>query len=123
MLRAHKHKFGAKRTKRGDKSFPSRLEARCFDVLTQLKNSGKVLFFLSQVPISIPTGSHRVDFLVFCDDGDALFIEAKGRDLEAGKMRRELAEIEIGCQINVVTDPKQIYVLINSLFPKEKVLD
>lgn len=116
MLKSIRNKFGAKRTKRGEKSFPSRLEARCFDVLTQLKSAGKILFILRQVPIDIPTGTHRVDFLVYkiISDGqtECFFLESKGRDLEAGRIRRELAEIELDCQIHVITDPKQIYGII-----------
>ena len=112
-MRLLKHKFGAKKTVREGKHFPSKLEANCFSALQNLKNSGKVLVVLCQVPVDIGAGlSHRVDFLVFSSDGNAFFIESKGKDLEAGRIRRQLAQEILGVEIHVVHDPKEIYSLI-----------
>jgi hypothetical protein len=111
-LRKLSHKYGATRTKREGKSFPSKLEANCFSALQSLKNSGKLLFFLCQVPVDIGAGlTHRVDFFAFSET-DCWFIEAKGRDLEAGRMRRQLAQEILGVEIHVVHDPKEIYAII-----------
>jgi len=107
------HKFGAHRCEIDGKKFPSKLEKNTYLMLEKLKASGHVLFFLRQVPIEITTGVHRVDFLVFLTNGEAIFLESKGRDLEAGRMRRKMAEESTGCQIHVVTDPKEIYQLLS----------
>lgn len=113
MLRSVKHKFFAKKTKRGDITFPSKLEAKAFDVLKSLQESGKILFFLRQIPVFIGGGHKYIcDFLVFTQD-DAFFIEVKGKDLPLGKLKRHQAEEILGVEIHVVTDPVQVFGVIS----------
>lgn len=115
LKKSVKHKYGAKRTELHGKKFPSRLEARICDHLEKYKARGDILFYLWQVPIHISGFKpHRVDFLVFTET-EALFIEAKGRDLAAGKTMRQLAEAEIDCQIHVVTCVEELHKLFDSI--------
>lgn len=80
-----KHKFNAKRTEFNGRSYPSKLEANYASYLERMKASGKVLFYLEQVPFRLPGGVfYRLDFMEFhapkddCD-GDIIFTETKGR--------------------------------------------
>jgi len=108
-----KHKFGAKRTSVKGIKFPSLLEARCYNVLNSMQESGKILFFLRQIPFDLPGNmKHFVDFLVFREN-DILFIEAKGRDLAVGRNKRLQVEDLNNIDIHVVTNEKKILELIN----------
>lgn len=118
MMRALKHKYFAKRTKRGDIKFPSKLEADCFSMLEALQNSGKILFFLRQIPVFLDGGvKHVIDFLAFGQE-EAWFLESKAASKSGrapmGELKRKQAEEKLGVQIHVVTDPKQILAI---LFP------
>ena len=114
MIRALNHKFFAKRCVRGDQKFASKLERSAFDLLTSLQNAGKILFFLSQIPIQIGGGHKYVcDYLVFTQE-ECYFIEVKGKMLPMSKLKLDQAEEKLGVQIHVVTDPKQILAI---LFP------
>ena len=107
-----KHKFNAIRCEYDGQKFPSLLEKRCYIVLKKLRESGKILFFLQQIPFHIGGGKkHFVDFLVFTPSG-ALFIESKGRDLEVGKLKRLIASDLNNLTIHVVKDCKELYPLI-----------
>lgn len=107
-----KHKYGAKRTKLHGKNFPSKLEANVCAEIERLKEAGEVLFYLWQVPVHIEGFKpHRVDFLVFTED-HAYFIEAKGRDLSAGRAMRELAEAATNCQIHVVKSASEVRAIL-----------
>lgn len=110
-----RHKFGAIKCEREGIKFPSQLEKNCFQELQQLKKNGKILFFLRQVPFDLPAKRiHRVDFCVFTEE-NVIFIEAKGRDLEVGKLKREQVECLFGIQIYVVKKPSQILEIISSV--------
>ena len=112
MKKRLRHKYGAKRTKRHGKNFPSKLEADVASILEQMKASGQILFYLWQVPIHIEGfHPHRVDFLVFTEE-DAIWIEAKGRDLATGKAMRKLSEAAINCEIHVVHKAEETYAVI-----------
>lgn len=110
-----RHKYGAKRSESDGISFPSKLERDCYNYLNSLKAEGKILFFLRQVPFDLPSNKarrvHRVDFMVFTLDS-VILIESKGRDLEAGKLRRELTESLFNVDINVVKSVKQLRGLL-----------
>ncbi len=109
-----KHKFGAKRCTRGDIKFPSQLERSIFDTLNALKVRGEVLFFLRQVSFDLPAGiRHVVDFLVFCQDR-ALFIEAKGKELALGKLKRQQVEELYNIDIHVVHSQQELIDVIKT---------
>lgn len=106
MLR---HKYGAVRTVADGIAFGSKLEARVYQKLKALKDAGQIAMILRQVPLHMPTYRHVVDFLVFyCGShprsGEAVFIEAKGRDLPMGKLKRQAVEHEYGIEIELWTN-------------------
>lgn len=96
-----------------DISFDSRAEARRARDLELLVKTGHLLTWIPQVSLLIPPASsdtgktgkrHRVDFLAVKKNGEAVFIEEKGRDLDAGRSRRALAELAHGIRIHVNPD-------------------
>lgn len=89
--RAPRHKFRAVPTETHGIKFGSKLEARVFEWLEAERLAGNVLGFLRQVPIHLP-GNIRyvVDFLVFWTDGRCEFVEAKGMETPAYKMKIKL---------------------------------
>lgn len=107
-----KHKYGAKRSVADDLTFPSILERDCYLVLKSLQKQEKIRMFLMQVPFHLPAGKkHRVDFQVFTADS-VVFIESKGRDLEAGKLRREITQDLFGIDIHVVRRSTEIHAIL-----------
>lgn len=108
-----RHKYGAKRSRSGDISFPSKLERDCYNWLVKCKDGRRIRNLFRQVPIDIPGGKHVVDFLVFTED-EALFIEAKGRDLSLGKLKRQAAEESQDIDIHVVKSVQELEILIQS---------
>jgi len=85
-----KHKFHAKRTERNGISFPSKMEAKYFDTLVSLKNSGQILFFLRQVPFQLAGNTrYYADFMVFYPEGDIEIVDIKGRDTPLSILKRK----------------------------------
>jgi len=74
-----KNKFNAVKTKRGEFNFDSGKEAKRYDTLLSLQESGEVIFFLRQCPFHLPGNvTYRVDFLVFWADGHVSVEDVKG---------------------------------------------
>lgn len=113
MVSKLKHKFGAIKCERDGIKFPSKLERACFDWLVKAKENGRIRNILRQVPFDIPGGKHVVDFLVFTYD-EALFIEAKGKDLSQGKFKRKAAEEVHKIPIHVVTSVAELEQLLQN---------
>ena len=110
----HRHKFGAISCERDQKKFPSKLERSCYDVLVGMRKSGRILFFLRQIPFDLPgSHSHKVDYCVFTPE-NVIFIEAKGRDLAIGKMKREQVEEIFGVKIFVVKSAGEIHEMVQT---------
>lgn len=109
-----RHKFGAKPCQRNGIKFPSKLERSCYDYMKLLEKQGKILFVMRQVPFDLPGPStHRVDFACFRNN-DVLFIEAKGRDLAAGKLARRQVEDCFPIKIHVVTKVSELVKLLDT---------
>lgn len=94
-----KHKFNAKACEADGIKFPSLLERACYLRLKQIQKEGHILFFLRQVPFDLPGKvKHLIDYCIFTKE-HVIFVEAKGRDLPMGKLKRnqvsELYNIEI----------------------------
>ena len=107
-----KHKFGAVRCERDGKKFPSKLESACFDILKSMQQKKEILFFLRQIPFDLPGNHiHRIDYCVFTEE-NVIFIEAKGRDLPQGKMKREQVEDIFGINIFLVGNANKIYDVV-----------
>lgn len=74
-----KHKFRAVRTELDGIKFASKKEAKEYQRLMLLKQSGEVLFFLRQVPIHLPANVRYVlDYLIFWANGEVTFEDVKG---------------------------------------------
>lgn len=99
------HKFKAVKTERKGISFPSKLEARYFDTLEVKKRIGEVVFFLRQVSFDLPGGVRYVaDYQVFYADGSVEFVDVKGMDTPASKLKRKQVEELYPVEIKVVTN-------------------
>lgn len=102
------HKYGAIRCEEDKIKFPSQLERNCYRVLKKLQEQGRILFFLRQIPFDIPGGfRHLVDFCVFLKE-EVIFLEAKGRDLDVGRLKRLQVEDIYKIPVVVVTNSSQI---------------
>lgn len=87
------HKYSAVRTERDGYSFDSKAEARYFDYLTALQASGEIVGFTRQVPLHFPGGTKMVvDFQVFYADGTHRFVEVKGTETTAYRIKLRLFE-------------------------------
>ena len=118
MYPIRKHKFGAKSCEMHGKKFSSKLEAEIYRLLEGLIVNKKILFVLRQTRFDLPGNMrHRVDFTVFTHD-EVFFVEAKGLDLEAGRMRRKIVEDLYKIPIFVAKKPLDIYKILEK---KEQV--
>ena len=99
-----KHKFGAIQCERDGKKFPSKLEARYYDKLRMLQNSGQVLFFLRQIPFDLPGSVRYVcDFQVFYSNGEISFVDTKGKDTALSQTKRKMVEELYPITIEIVS--------------------
>lgn len=109
-----RNKYSAKKCQRDEIKFPSLLERSCYDYLISLKKNGDIDFFLMQIPFHLPGNSiHRVDFQVFSKE-NVYFIEAKGRDLPMGKLKRNQVQDIFGVQIFVAKNAYDIAKILNN---------
>ena len=107
-----KHKYGARRCEFDGLKFPSLLERDSFIQLKRLQQEGVVRFFLQQVPFRLPgLKKHQVDFCVFTNE-NVLFIEAKGKDLPMGALKRAQCEDLADITIHVVKKASEIPAVI-----------
>ena len=98
-----RHKFKAQSVNDDGHHFASKLEHAYYCHLKLLQRANAVLFFLRQVPFSLPGGSKYVcDFQVFCMDGSVEFIEVKGLDTPTGKLKLKQVEELYPVKIKVV---------------------
>ncbi len=105
-------KYFAKRCQSEGIKFPSLLERNCYLVLEQAVKDKKIDFFIRQVAFDLPGPFiHKIDFAIFSDKG-VIFIEAKGKDLAIGKMKRLQVEEIYKIKIEVVKNAFEIYELI-----------
>ncbi len=75
--------------------FDSKLEARYYRRLKLRQERGDVVGFLRQVPIHLPGKTKLVvDFLEFRADGTAVFVDTKGVETEAFRLKlRQVREL------------------------------
>lgn len=103
-----KHKFGAKRCTVDDKKFSSKLEARFFIQLQMRQKAGDILFFLTQVPFSLPGNIvYRLDFMIFHSPkdgevGEIEFVETKGFMTDSARIKLAQVEDIYGIKIRIV---------------------
>lgn len=112
MPKLFRHKFKATPSRIDNKHFPSKLEALAYQSLKEHQAAGRVVFFLRQPRFDLPGNArHAVDFLVFTPT-DTLFIEIKGRDLAAGKLKRRQVEELYPVKIHVIKKISELNTLL-----------
>lgn len=98
-----RHKFGAVPTKRDDRTYASKAEARYADALETRKRLGDVLFWLEQVPLRLPGGvKYVVDFVEFHADGTCHFVDVKGMVTPMFTLKKKQVEALYPIEIEVV---------------------
>lgn len=111
-----KHKFNAIPCQADGIKFPSKLEKRCYLRAMRLKSNGILRNVLRQVGFDLDGGyRHFVDFCLFTET-DVIFVEAKGRDLAQGKMKRQMVEQREGIQVHVVKSEDELENLVRSIY-------
>lgn len=99
----HKHKFNAKKTVNDGIKFSSKLEARWYSIIRDMKEAGEVLFFLRQVPFHLTSDvAYRADYMLFFTDGSVEIWECKGYDTPEWKIKKKLVEDKYPIEIKVV---------------------
>lgn len=88
-----RHKYNASPQRVDGHRFDSKAEAAFAQVLEQEKADGLIIQYLRQVPFHLPGGVKYVcDFMVFNADGEVRFIDVKGMDTPASKIKRKQVE-------------------------------
>lgn len=97
------HKYNAKPNTVDGIRFDSKKEANYYLALKQRVIDGKVITFLRQVPLHLPGGTKLVvDFLEFHADGTAHFVDVKGMETDAFKIKKREVEAIYPFEIEVV---------------------
>ena len=80
-----RNKYGARKTN----GYDSKREAEYAWTLgmRQKAENGDVLYWLEQVPVKLSVGKYVIDFLVFKRDGTHQYVEVKGVELPAWKLK------------------------------------
>ena len=69
--------------------FDSKREANYYEQLKLERHAGLVAYFLRQVAMHLPGGTRLViDFVVVMTDGRIRYVDAKGRETQAFKIKR-----------------------------------
>lgn len=97
-----KHKFNAVQCKADGIKFASKRERHWYYLLKIQQGAGEVLFFLRQVPFTLPGNTKYVlDFMVFYANGEIAFLDVKGvltpQFVLKKKQVEDLYPIEIEC--------------------------
>ena len=88
-----KSKYRSKRHTVDSFNFDSKKEAKYYGQLKILQKAGEVLYFLRQVPFHLPGNIvYRCDFMEVWKNGDIKFIDVKGYDTPASKLKRKQVE-------------------------------
>lgn len=97
------HKYGAKATVVDGIRFDSKREAAHYRELKALQATGQVLMFLRQVPMHLPGGTKLViDFLEFWADGTVRFVDVKGMETDAFRIKKREIEAAYPVDIEIV---------------------
>ena len=99
----YRHKYNAVRTERDGFKFDSKKEAKYYDDLKLLQQSGELLFFIRQVPFHLPGNVRYVlDFVEFYKNGDVRFVAVKGMITPTYSMKKKLVEASYPIKIEEV---------------------
>lgn len=98
-----RHKYNAKPTVVDGIRFDSKGEAGYYVDLKARVAAGEVVMFLRQVPFHLPGGTKLVvDFQEFHADGSVHFVDFKGQETDAFKIKRREVEAIYPVTIEVV---------------------
>jgi hypothetical protein len=98
-----KNKYNATAVEVDNMRFDSKLEAKYFTALKAAVESGRVVYFLRQVPFHLPGKStYRCDFQIFWPDGLVTYVDVKGKDTPMSKLKRKQVEELYPVQIDLV---------------------
>lgn len=98
-----KHKFNAIRCEYDGIKFASKKECNRYKQLTELKSSGKVVFFLRQTPFHLEGGVKYVcDFVVFWSDGNVTIEDVKGMRTAVYITKKKIVEATYPIKITEV---------------------
>lgn len=98
-----RHKFGAKEVTEDDIRFDSQLERDYYRYLVAERAAGRVVFFLRQVPFHLPGRTrYQVDFAVFWASGHVEFVDTKGVETEAFRIKLRQTEELYPVKIKIV---------------------
>ena len=97
-------KWNAVRVNKFGYKFRSKLEAAIAEKLEELKRTGVLVNYAYETSFLLPGNiRHMIDFTCFWSNGYITFVEAKGKDLAPGKMKRHLFEDLYQTEVEVVT--------------------
>lgn len=102
-MRKFYHKFKAKPVNDDGHRFASTLEWKYFNHLKILQKAGEILFFLRQVPFSLPGGTkYVVDYQIFTSDGCVRFVDVKGMSTPLFETKKKIVESIYPVEIEIV---------------------
>ena len=111
--KTNNNKYKAKKCSFNNLSFPSLLERDCYAYLKTQQDCGIIKYIIRQVPFDLPGNStHKIDFMAVIDTGN-IFLEAKGRDLPMGKLKRKQVEELYSITVQVITKVADIYGILS----------
>ena len=86
------NKFRAVKTKVGDKTFPSKLEAATYNMLLTLLRTGEIISIECQSKVYLTDAKilFIVDFKCTRQDGSVYWVESKGKPLPSYQIKRRL---------------------------------
>ena len=88
-----RHKFRAKPQELDGIKFASKKEAKRYQQLKMLQNSGEILFFLRQVPFHLQAGVKYVcDYLIFWTNGEVTIEDVKGIKTDMYILKKKMVE-------------------------------
>lgn len=97
------HKFKAQAVNDDGAHFSSKLEHAYFCHLKLLQRAKAILFFLRQVPFSLPGGTKYVcDYQIFGADGTVKFVDVKGMETSEFKLKKKMVEDLYPVKIEIV---------------------
>lgn len=118
------NKYNATKTVYNDIKFDSKLEARIYKALMQLKEEGYINFIALQVPFElqekyenidgkkIRSINYKSDFVVIDRNGKEFVIDAKGLLTAGFKLKKKLFEYRYNKILHVVKSMKEVRALI-----------
>ena len=88
-----KNKYNAVTVERGGMKMKSKKQAKRFDELVLLRETGEVLYFLYEVPFRMPGTTYWADFVPVWADGRVTVEDVKGFKTDTYKLKKRMMAI------------------------------